>query len=146
MWPFKKKKEPTTLTIPVEDKPKECLHQWFDFSWYMESDWHTYQNSPYGEFTIKIIEPYVCCLCKKRENHVLHKTRMYNVTEEVFYKTRKELKDEYKDYLESRAVVEDKIRDMQKNIDREFIQLFCSYFPQKTGSSQSNITLKLDSK
>lgn len=145
MWLFNTKKEKNeNISQEVIEKPRECQHQWFDFDWYMESDWHSYQNSSRGEFTIEIIEPYVCCLCKKREDHVLHKVRMYNVTEEDFKTTRAELKEEYKNYITSRAIVEDKIRDMQKNIDHEFMKLFSDYFPAKVGTpKQEKIVLKL---
>ena len=136
MWPFKKKLEESKPIIVEPPKPRECAHTWRDFDWYLVSEWNTYTNSPkYGRYTIKIIEPYVCCLCKKRENHVIDREQAEHVTEEDFHAKQNEMKEKYKDYLKNRAIVEDQIRDMQKNIDREFLQTLSEYFPQKIGTS-----------
>ena len=134
MWPFKKKIEESKPIIVEPSKPRECAHTWRDFDWYLVSKWNTYTNSPkYGSYTIKIIEPYVCCLCKKRENHVIDREQADHVTEEDFHAKQNEMKEKYKEYLKDRAIVEDQIRDMQKNIDREFLETLSAYFPQKIG-------------
>ena len=134
MWPFKKKIEEFKPIIVESSKPKECGHVWRDFDWYLVSEWHDYTNRPkYGYYRFKIIEPYVCCLCKIRENHVIDREYAENVTEEDFHAKQNEMKEKYKEYLKDRAIVEDQIRDMQKNIDREFLETLSAYFPQKTG-------------
>ena len=136
MWPFKKKLEKSEPIIIETVKPKECGHVWRDFDWYLVSEWHDYTNRPkYGYYRFKIIEPYVCCLCKIRENHVIDREYAENVTEEDFHAKQNEIKEKYKEHLKDRAVVEDQIRDMQKNIDREFLETLSTYFPQKVGIS-----------
>lgn len=135
MWLFKKKLEKSEPIIIETAKPKECGHVWRDFDWYLVSEWHDYTNRPkYGYYRFKIIEPYVCCLCKIRENHVIDREYAENVTEEDFHEKQNEIKEKYKEHLKDRAVVEDQIRDMQKNIDREFLQTLSEYFPQKIGT------------
>ena len=135
MWFFKKKKEEIQPIEIKQEKPKECQHIWRDFDWYLEYEWHRYSNRPkYGYYTIKVIEPYVCCLCKKRENHIIDKEHSEDVEEKDFVTKKNEMKDKYKDYLNERAIIEDQIRDMQKNIDREFLQTLSVYFPKKTGA------------
>lgn len=134
MWPFKKKIEESKPIIVESPKPKECAHVWRDFDWYLVSEWHTYSNIPkYGYYTLKIIEPYVCCLCKRRENHVIDREHTEHVTEENFYTAKNNMEKKYKEHLKGRAIVEDQIRDMQKNIDREFLETLSAYFPQKVG-------------
>lgn len=136
MWPFKKKLEESKPIIVEPPKPKECAHTWRDFDWYLVSEWHYYTNRPkYGYYRFKIIEPYVCCLCKIRENHVIDREYAENVTEEDFHAKQNEIKEKYKEHLKDRAIVEDQIRDMQKNIDREFLETLSTYFPQKVGIS-----------
>ena len=112
---FKKKKQ---LPPPKEEKvirsPCEIFgHTWKDFPPYLE------YNYKYGDTcSIKIIESYVCICCKKRVDEVIGCRTVTSYSEAKFFKEVAHMKNEYKDFLKPRAIVEDMIHDTIM-VDRE---------------------------
>ena len=113
-WLFKRnkkeKKKPSSNPdfVSLPSTPKECSHHWQDFPPYL-----LYESSDY-EYTIRMIEPYVCLDCKKREDEEIgywHKNGCPNADEEC-HQFIKSLEEKYKDILQPRAIVEDKIADL----------------------------------
>lgn len=139
---FKRKKQQTQESSPIiSSEPVECQHKWRDFNWYLVTYWEPYwdnykrKNSDKGTLKIDVIEPYVCYLCKERENHSLHHHQFKNVTEDEAFDLIEKVKEKYKNHISERAEVEDQILDMQKEIDRDFINMWALYHPEKFGST-----------
>lgn len=133
---FRKKKEEQPITITAPETPPVCHHKWRDFDWYIETNWERYYNSSLGRFSAKIIEPYICCWCKERENHVLSKVSMDHVPHEELDKVISDWKTEYKDRIRGRAVIEDEIKDMQQAIDRQYLEIVAACYPEKLGLTE----------
>ena len=131
IW-FKKKEPEVAPQSPPEIK-HECFHKWKDFDWYIDFIYNRYSGRPYGQTEIKIIEPYVCVLCGKREDKIL--MRYYNdaISEEDARKQLRKITDEHKSFLKSRLQIEDEIADMQHHVDREYLQIMEKLYPHKLG-------------
>jgi len=100
-------------------KPKECKHKYKDFPWFisLERD----ERSILERYRLKVVEPYVCLLCKKRTDVVLScvaNVDMDNMNDKI-----KELKDRYKGKIEERAIVEDMVSDCQL-VDKSFLESY----------------------
>lgn len=108
---FKRKKEPEII------EPPPCKHKWQDFPWYTEYWWD--DNGNYG---IQIFEPYVCIYCKERKDIELLHEEYNNATAKGREKDIAEIEALYKDHLQPRAVVEDKIHDFQL-VDRQWLEI-----------------------
>jgi len=100
-------------------KPKECKHKYKDFPWFItyERD----ERSILQYYRVKIVEPYVCLICKKRVDMVL--SCISNVDIDDVEDKIKDLKKRYKDKLEERAVVEDMVNDCQL-VDKSFLESY----------------------
>lgn len=113
MWPFKKKKV-----------NNECVHKYKDFPWYIEG---RIQKNPNNrkivDYTIQIIEPYVCTKCHKRKNVVLYESSGFQSTEKQYFETIDALYNLYKDNLSNKPDVEDMINDMIL-VDRDYIDMY----------------------
>lgn len=109
-WPWQK---------PKEEKPKECNHKYKDFPWYVE----TTHWSGSRECEVKVVEPFVCVLCKQRKNVVLQTLTRNNYCWKDALKFSARIEKEYEQYCKPRPVVEDMIADMQL-IDREFLKYY----------------------
>ena len=147
MWPFKKKKKDNVFAATpqqlITKQPKECQHKWRDFEPILYSSYNfyykDYKQSKYGRLHIRLVEPYVCCLCLKREDRELCSWEFENLTREEAYAKLQDFKQENAAYIAPRAKVEDEIADMQHNIDREFLRNLALYHPEKVGSSFKSI-------
>ena len=113
---FKKKTEPV---VPA----RKCPHKWKDFDWYLETN---IQNNPYGkyEYSIRIYEPYVCLLCKERQNKQLENISGSTYEKKTFFKQVQAIKEQYAEHLRDRAVIEDQIQDTLMNIDRIYLEIW----------------------
>ena len=131
---FKKKKEPE-LIAPVFE-PQPCKHKWRDFDWYIEYYWESEYGGNHRTLIIKIIEPYVCCWCKERKNHVLQQTIFRNLSPKNLNEAIADVTKDYKTRIKERAIVEDEIADMQMSIDREYLEIVAKCFPEKLGLSE----------
>lgn len=100
-------------------KPKECKHKYKDFPWFiaLERD----ERSILERYRLKVVEPYVCLLCKKRTDVVL--SCVPNVDVDNMDDKIKALKNLYKDKIEERAVVEDMVSDCQL-VDKSFLESY----------------------
>lgn len=107
---FRKKKRPEII------EPPPCKHKWQDFPWYCEFSWGG------GEFEVKIIEPYVCIYCKKRQNVELLYNHYLGITEAERLKKIREIKEDFKDRLQPKPIVEDMIHDFQL-VDRQWLEI-----------------------
>ena len=109
----------TEVYSPVRQeppKPPPCAHKWRDCEyWYMEF------KADDSVFDYKILEPYICIYCKKREDKALQKGT------EIITKSRsaddiiRELYDKFP-ALRPRAVVADAVNDMLM-VDREHLRM-----------------------
>lgn len=112
MWPFKKKKdkkeeESIPAPIVIETPCDRGEHLWKDFPPYLH-----YDNLHVYDPVIEITEPYVCCLCHKRKNVILEKFQYnHNISHKNFMQEVDRVRDQYKDILKSKAVVEDMVED-----------------------------------
>ena len=113
---FKKKK------IPVEPVKKECSHKWKDFDWYIESTCEE-QRGQY-KYRIRIYEPYVCLLCKKRDNRLLEDVSGITYNKKDYYREGQKLYELYFPRIKNRAIVEDQIEDTLKDIDRMYLRIW----------------------
>ena len=104
---FKKKKKLPPKEEEVIRSPCEIFgHTWKDFPPYLEYSYN-YGNTCY----IKIIESYVCICCKKRVDEVIGNRTVISYSEAKFFKEVARMKNEYKELLKPRAIVEDMIHD-----------------------------------
>lgn len=109
MWWRKKKEQP----------PSKCNHHWQDFPWYVES---TY-NRDTQLLIVRITKPYVCIHCKKRKDVVLlDRNAIFNTFEEA-NEWFNDIMEPYNEYTEPRAIVEDKIANMQL-VDEEYLKYY----------------------
>lgn len=113
VWPFKKKKP-----VPAVVEPQPCKHKWQDFPWIMSFYYD------YGQQTLKVIinEPYVCIYCKERQDRVLTRDWYTGVDKEEIDRLMDKYREKFKDRVEPKAVVEDKINDYQM-VDREWLEI-----------------------
>ena len=116
-----KKKQKTQPIVPVK---VECSHKWRDFPWYLEG---TYDTS-WKEYTVNIIEPYVCVWCGKRQDKTLHSITRYG-TKKDMQETVSALMDTYGDHIKARAFIENDIADMQL-VDREYLRALAIIKPE----------------
>ena len=105
----KKKKEETPQEIP-------CAHIYKDFPWYIDSSYEE------GESTIKIMEPYVCILCGKRQDKVLSHRYRKGLTLKDHRKYIEELTERYPNQIKGTEEVHDMIYDALL-VDREKLNI-----------------------
>lgn len=113
MW--RRNKKPSLQSPPA----RECEHHWLDFPWYIHGNY----DAPSKTQLTEIFEPYVCIHCKQRKDVLL--LRQINSAQSFkeatdFYN---DVLEEYEDHLEPRAIVEDKISDMQL-VDRDYLKYY----------------------
>ena len=118
MW-FKRKKE--APVPPVQ--PHVCNHKYRDFDWYGDAKYFTDTDS----FAIGIYEPYVCVLCKHREDKLL--TQVNGRGYKNFIKQIDRLEDLYPK-IRHRADVEDEINDMLM-LDPYYLDAYYKLYPEK---------------
>ena len=106
-WFKKKKQQPKQEEAMTIRSPCEIFgHTWKDFPPYLEYDYK------YSDIChIKIIESYVCICCKKRVDEVIGNRTVISYSEGRFFKEVTRMKNEYKELLKPRAIVEDMIHD-----------------------------------
>lgn len=116
---FQRKKEQIKNELHIEFKePKhECIMK--DFPWYMQI-WYSGQDKTAG---YRIIEPYVCVECGKREDKILESLEWTNINADEREKSFKEIRERYKKYLKPKAVVEDMINDVLMVKDPDHLQM-----------------------
>jgi len=115
--------------------PPPCNHQWVDFPWYSCIKYNRYTNMPkYGSVQIDIIEPYVCCFCKERENKVLVHYYDEYIKKEAAFERYNEICSMYEKQLQPRAIVEDQIADLQKSIDKDYLKALAILHPERLGA------------
>ena len=110
MWFNKKQRQ--ELQKPVSE---ECQHKWMDFPAYIvfkaDNSMQTYE--------VRIVEPYVCIHCKKRDNITLEcrQGKTSNATGIM-----DEIVKEFEQYnfVKPKPVVEDMVTDFQK-VDRNYL-------------------------
>lgn len=118
----KKKQESVSITLAP---PKECEHKFSDFPWFLDVSVErdcSYYHLRYN-YTIKVIEPYVCIFCKERKDVILDVFRGVGVCYDDFSAKLKAVTKQYEDHLQNRAVIEDMISDMQL-VDREYLKYY----------------------
>ena len=139
-WFKRKKKEQSNITMSMPAKI-ECSHVWKDFSPYAYNykAFYNYNEKrlDHGSLSIKIIEPYVCCKCFKRDNVELYSLYFDDIKEtqaiERFEKIKKE-----NPFIKPRPQVEDEIEDMRHQIDRDLLRTLALYRPSSIGSTMPN--------
>ena len=102
-----------------------CKHKFKDFPWYIDYNKKKRFSFDYlGIETLykeKIIEPYVCLLCKKRLNKILA------CSEWVHFSKSEDIEDDWKRKFEGkilpRAAVEDMVNDCQL-VDKSFLESY----------------------
>lgn len=111
----KRNKSPKSKPIPdFVPPPMVHIHHWQDFPPYIR------YNISEDEYKIEIIEPYVCLDCKQRKDVVL--TSVNRTGDNVYqegHNELKQIKEENKDIIKSRVVVEDMINDTI-HVDKEY--------------------------
>lgn len=121
MWFHKKKQMPE----PEQHEPvkQECRHKYRDFDWYMLYSF----NEQTKEYEIEIYEPYVCILCKHREDRLLEITKGRGYKDFVYEKNQA-----IQNYpkLKPVAVVEDEIRDMMM-LDPYYLDAYYKLYPER---------------
>ena len=130
-WNRKKTKQQTSIKtdLPIisatEFKKPACSHKYRDFHWYLEGSYDLHN------FSIQVIEPYVCVWCGHRENRSLQtiKGRSQTPKTDMIAATRS-LLDTYGDRIQPRALVEDEIADMQL-VDRDYLRALAFIHPEK---------------
>ena len=116
---FKNKKPPD----PQLEFAPVCHHKWQEFPWYIEGLFvYKDSNHDYGSETISIYKPYVCVHCKKRKDVLLQELKNAHIHVDEADKWLDETKKSYKNYIESRAIVESKINDFQL-VDHEYLAI-----------------------
>lgn len=122
-WFSRKKKVPETPALMP--KP-QCSHKWRDFKWYDEATYYTNSHT----YSIKIYEPYVCIHCKERRDELLLESTGSASSETEARNRVNEIRNNYKEHLDHRAIVEDEIKDMQL-VDRKYLEIAQGLFPDK---------------
>lgn len=138
----KNKKEENNLSSEQSSSitPK-CSHKWVDFDLYFrftKNIHHDTYGKEYYTYKWEIVEPYVCCWCKEREDKVLASCEGTNYPGDYEKELTNFLK-EYKDHLSPKGLIEDKIQDMLHSIDREYLSIVASMFPERLGLKKEEI-------
>lgn len=113
-------------------KKKQCEHKLRDFDWYLS----IYETNDFGgqkDYTIRVIEPYVCILCGKRDDITL---ATYHVLGYESDRNRKiaEIKAELGEKIKPRAIVEDAVYDAI-NVDKEYVKQWLAFRDQYKNNS-----------
>lgn len=142
MWFRKKnkKEEQNQVIQPIIIENPKCSHKWVDFDLYFLESYKPLQSTSgeYRSFKWEIIEPYVCCWCKKRDNVILAQqtgeiyTNQYNDALKAFITP-------YQERLKPKGLVEDQIQDMLHCIDREYLTIVASMYPEKLGLNPEDV-------
>ncbi len=123
MWFRKKKEEPQ---MPVQ--PPVCHHKYRDFNWYLTAE----HNRDTDWYHVCIFEPYVCILCKHREDKLLFeisgfgRKRCSDVVDEMENNYPK---------LRPRAEIEDEINDMLM-LDPYYLDAYYKLHPERKEQKQ----------
>ena len=124
MW-FKRKKKEEPI-IPAN--PPVCHHKYIDFDWYVKEE---YIPSRTDCYRVKVCEPYVCILCKHREDRELC-TWAYCSYKEMDKKAQELLEDER---IHDAMEIEDKIADMQM-LDPYYLDAYFKLYPERKEQKQ----------
>ena len=145
---FKKKKEEVKLETSYEPpQEQKCSHLWCDFPPYLEFWWTCYHNEynkrlakekQLGWLSAEITESYVCCKCSERDDKVLYRIKIEDITRNDALVEIDRIKKEHKDFCKPRAEVEDKISDLQHKINRDLLRSLSLYNPAMVGSNFPN--------
>ena len=115
---------------PPPAKESHCNHKFIDFGWYVKE---VYCSDCGDAYRVQVCEPYVCVLCKHREDRVLN-TWAYHYPQEQKEMVRHLLRDNrISDALE----VEDKIADMQM-IDPFYLDAYYQLHPERKVDSDED--------
>ena len=115
---FKRKKPDPIIPIEVPESPPH-EHTWKDMPWYMETDYSGSNKTA----SYKIIEPFICVTCGKRENKILETQSWSNIDAETREKMYEEIRKRYRKYMRPRAVVEDMINNILMVKDPEYLAM-----------------------
>ena len=115
---------------PEPAKQPECNHKYIDFGWYVKQ---MYLPSGRDGYCVQVCEPYVCVLCKHREDRVLNEWRF------AYYKDQQKmvehlLKD---DRINDGLDIEDKIADMQM-LDPYYLDAYYQLHPERKVDTGGN--------
>lgn len=110
MW-FNKKQE-----TKQQETSGTCQHQWVDFPAFVVFS----ANNGSREYDVRIVEPYVCVHCKKRDDVLLERRTGTNSINAVA--AAEEIIKEFNKYsfIKPKPVVEDMVTDFQK-VDRDYL-------------------------
>lgn len=125
-FPWIKKKEDTSVPPIILTKHE---HLWQDFPWYIDFNWDTY------DYSVQIVEPYVCAYCRERKNIILdvrkgHSDRPGKVVSAII----STWENEFKRHIKPKAEVEDMINDFQ-HIDKVGLSYFHMLHDSKNPST-----------
>lgn len=115
---FKRKKPDSVIPIEVPENPPH-EHTWKDMPWYMEVDYSGSNKTA----SYKIIEPFICVTCGKRENKILENQSWSNIDAETREKIYEDVRKRYHKYMRPRAVVEDMINNILMVKDPEYLAM-----------------------
>jgi hypothetical protein len=145
---FRKKKEEVKLETSYETpREQKCSHLWCDFPPYLEFWWTCYRNEynkrlakekQLGWLSAEITESYVCCKCSERDDKVLYRIKIEDITRNDALVEIERIKKDHKDFCKPRAEVEDKISDLQHKINRDLLRSLSLYNPAMVGSNFPN--------
>ena len=112
-----------TKENPEPAKQPECNHKYIDFGWYVKQ---VYRPQCGDCYRVQVCEPYVCVLCKHREDRVLNEWGY------AYYKDQQEMvkrlmKD---DRINDALDIEDKILDMQM-LDPYYLNAYYQLYPER---------------
>lgn len=101
----------------------ECEHKFQDFPWYIESNIITgnYQNQ--NRLTYRIIEPYVCIYCGKRQDVVLEQREISGYSKSSMQAILDKVQETYYERIKPKPIVEDMINDL-KMVDVEHLKWY----------------------
>lgn len=114
----RKKVEEAKIPIKIPETPVHtCV--WKDMPWYMEVDYSGSNKTA----SYKIIEPFICVTCGKRENKILENQSWSNIDAESREKIYEDVRRRYRKYMRPRAVVEDMINNILMVKDPEYLAM-----------------------
>lgn len=133
MWFKKKQLKAETEKLPAENI---CNHKFRDFNWYMLYNYELETN----KYEIKIYEPYVCILCKHREDKLLERITGFGSKE--LDKKRDEMFHIYPK-LKGISEVQDEINDMLM-VDPYYLDAYYKLHPEMRPADDSNRDKRYD--
>ena len=134
----KKEEEVVSVSAPIEIKPPECSHKWKDFHPFLKES-YSHRSNDSVQFCWEIVEPYVCCWCKKRDDQILVKNSGIANNIEDYNRRLENFKKPYLSILQPEGIVINEVQDMIHSIDREYLEIVASCFPEKPGLSKEDI-------